>query len=57
MDRVDGGMDEEIYGMAADFAMRMEVVLSVRIGSSGMLCHLDSLTVTLYLMSDIYIRC
>ena len=75
MDRVDDGLDEEIDGMATDFAMWLKedtlvaldrtvwgvkrlsesvpkvnnwqtgfesVVLSVRVGMSGVLCHLDS---------------
>ena len=33
---------------------RMKVVLSVRVGVSGVLCHLDSLMGTLELMSGIY---
>ena len=75
VDRVDDGLDEEIDGIAAEFAMRLKegtlaelerttrevkrlsesvpkvnvwqtcfesVVLSVRVGVSGVLCHLDS---------------
>ena len=110
VDRADDDLDEEIDGLAADFAMRLKevtlaalnrtarevkrlsesvpmvnnwqtcyesVVLSVRIGVSGVFCHLyssnyttghddgggfgvlyhlDSLMVTLDLMSNIYIR-
>ena len=41
---------------------RMKVVLSVRVGVSGVLCHLDSSNDTTghydgYLMSEIYIWC
>ena len=56
--------------MASDFGTprstksRMKVVLSARVGVSGVLCHLDSqlvppdiMLVILDIMSDIYIRC
>ena len=52
------------FGILDPTKARIKVVLSVRVGMSGVFCHLDSsmilldmMIATLDLMLDIYIRC